>query len=880
MKTIKPMRLSLLTRSFETNRTYYLGVSTLAFFDLESAELLPEVSLWLFAADELGKDSAIDAGIPKSRAEYLVSGSVFTPDGKPQETCPAIARVGTLEKTIYSIGDRFWKGREQSKPQPFSSLPLMWEHAFGGEGYEKNPLGKGASPVETEHGPIQYLPNLELPGKLITKPSQSPDPVGLGPIDITWPQRLSKAGTYDQQWLKELFPGFARDMDWTIHNIASPDQQQAEPFVGIEPFEFVNLHPTKPSVRGKLPGIKSRTFVVQRRDEKEAFVEIPQKLTTIWFFPHAEKGVLIFQGSIVTAEDDASDITHLVLAAEALGQERDVAHYKLALDNRLDKEKGIYYSLKDDDLMPPGSDSGATKDEVQKMTELTKSEGLLQANIKKKIKKQIEDSREVVASHGLDPDVHAPTMPVEQDPPPDDITKLPEYLEKVEEDIKKLKDKQEKFIEERWKELEPVLLQHGIDPEEIRKETEAKPVGPPTFTADGQVAKYRRLADEARAMGTVVDELEDWVTNEEYYQDWLRTEQEIRDSYLVSAHYQGEVPKLDPEASARARDAVLAAYVNNEAFAYKDLGGADLSGLDLRGANFHHGWLESVDFSGSNLEGADFSEAVLARANLSGAQIKGANFRGANLGEANLNGVISGGDIEFSEAILQKADLTRADLHGGRFDNADFTEAVFEATNLNSIRAEGLSFLNTNLSGLSLVDSSLKTTAFIECVLDDVDFSDSTLEGTTFVNCRGSQTKFFRAKTTKLVFAQCGPFANGDYRGGSFKSALFRTTPLRECDFSGAVLDGADLSESDLRGAKFYRAIARDSRFTKADLRDADLTSFNLKGADLQKADIRGTNLTGANLYGANFGRVHSDEATNLQHSNQTKVTIYPLRES
>ena len=132
MKTIKPQRLSLVTRCFENERKFYFGISTLAFIDLSSGALLPEIAMWKFVVEELGKDGVLDAGMPKSNAEFLVTGRAFQPDGEPKETCPVTVKLGGLEKTLYVIGDRFWKGKKQSTPQPFSEMPVTWERAFGG----------------------------------------------------------------------------------------------------------------------------------------------------------------------------------------------------------------------------------------------------------------------------------------------------------------------------------------------------------------------------------------------------------------------------------------------------------------------------------------------------------------------------------------------------------------------------------------------------------------------------------------------------------------------------------------------------------------------------------------------------------------------------
>lgn len=874
------MRLSVVTRPFETNRKFYFGVSTFAFFDFVTGELLPEVAMWTFAAEELGKDAGLDVGIPKKNAEYIIAGSVFTPNGDPLETCPVKARLGSLEKTLYVVGDRFWKGRKQSKPQPFTQIPLTWNRAFGGDGFERNPVGKGAVPVQTEHGEIHFLPNIEQPGKMITEPTQQPDPVGFGPIDITWPQRFSKVGTYDNTWLKEQFPGFALDIDWTIHNIAPEDQQQRDPFEGTETIELLNMHPSKPKLEGRLPGIRARTFVTQRTDREDKFFELNMKLTTVWLFPHAEKGIAIFQSSLEVSEDDASDIVHLMLAAESLDQDKGVAHYQDILAKRLDKEKGIFYSLRDEDLLPPGATEGETRDEVAKMNEILESEGLLRKNMRAGAVRRIEESRELIASHGLDPDLHGPHVPPPEELPPTDMTKIPEFVAEKQKEADEAIETAKKQAEERFEALVPLMKEAGIDPEDIRAETtDFGNVGPPKFTADGELARITGLAEMCRSMGTPVQELEDWVTDEELHERWRQMEMSIKESYLTSAHFQNVAPPMKQEASERAREAVLARYLDGESFAYFDLTGADLSGLDLRGADFRNAWLESTDLSGANLEGANFSEAVLTRAKLTGATVQVTDFTGANLGGADLSGLKTGDRVSFVDAILYEADLSGTDFNGADLKRVDLSKAKFADTKLERVQAEGLFLYETDLEGVSFAGSTLNGADFVECRVNNVDFSETDLDTFTFVKCRGGDTKFFKIKANNFTIVQCEPFPRCDFRGAEITTFNIREMDLRESDFSGAVLEKADLSHANLEGSKFYRTVAKESAWVKTNLQNADMTSINLLDADLQKADIRGTKLIGANLFGANFGRVHSDELTKLTDANQKNVTIYPLRD-
>ena len=231
MKVFKPSKLSVLTRCFGHQRRYYMGVSVLGFVPLAAAPaLLPEPSLWAFAGKRLGKDGALDVGMPKSRAEFLIHGSAYAPGGVPTASVAVGARVGSLVKRLSVIGDRYWiSARHASDAQPFTELPLTWQNAFGGPDFARNPVGKGQAEVEIHGARVVPLPNVERPEGMVASSRDRPEPGGFMPIDISWPQRASLAGTYDQHWLDNLFPGLARNVDWGIFNIAPQDQQLPQP---------------------------------------------------------------------------------------------------------------------------------------------------------------------------------------------------------------------------------------------------------------------------------------------------------------------------------------------------------------------------------------------------------------------------------------------------------------------------------------------------------------------------------------------------------------------------------------------------------------------------------------------------------------------------
>ena len=95
---------------------------------------------------------------------------------------------------------------------------------------------------------------------------------------------------------------------------------------------------------------------------------------------------------------------------------------------------------------------------------------------------------------------------------------------------------------------------------------------------------------------------------------------------------------------------------------------ANLSGADLREA----------DFGGANLSRSDLSETRFNRANLSGANLRGCNLRGADLRLADLRGAdLSMTDL--SGAILCSANLSEADLYSANLNGANLSGANFIA---------------------------------------------------------------------------------------------------------------------------------------------------------------------------------------------------------
>lgn len=875
MKTIKPQKLGILTRVFEFKRRFYLAASVLMYIPLtDTPELFSEAGMWKFAAAELGKDAALDACIPKINPEYLVTGSAFIPGGEPKTGCTVSVRLGMNEKTMYVIGDRYWNSSSPGNPAMFSSMPLDWAHAFGGEGYPKNPLGKGFKPVTINNVIVQWLPNIQLSSPGVTSPDEKPEPAGFGPVDFTWPQRFSKAGTHDDNWLKEDFPGFARDIDWTIFNTASPDQWFNEPLKGDESYQLQNMHPARHVISGQLPGFNARCFINRQTESGELFDEIKTRLKTVWFFPHAERAILIYQGSYEVSDEDAADVSHIIIGAERPGEPKSPDHYSEVMRLRLDKDKGPLYSLKDADLLPDGLSS--TDASIAADKAMFDGEGLIRKNLGKRAVQEIEKARAIVAGYGLDPDLHAPKLPPPEEPLPD-LEHLPEFMEKILAQAEEQKRIAEEGKIKSLKETEELFNKMGMDFNVIRDEIAHTPKGPPEFSAQAQIDSLKELAQRLRSQGIPADEIEAYLADEAFCNRLYEGERKLKEAYRFTAHHQDAALSIPAEIVPGVRDAVQAAYTNGESFKGLDLTGADLSGMELAGVNFEDAFLESVNFSDANIEGCNFKNAVLAHAVLNGARIANSAFENANLGGASLINTTAGG-ANFSGAILARADFTGANAKGALLQGADLSGAIFNNTDFSETRAGQITFLETDLSGVTLKGAMLDNCNFLKVNVSGVDFEGASLKSSVFLESGGKMASFKGADMTNVRFVSQCNFENSDFSGACLNNANLRGSILDGCNFTLASLSGADLSECKLKGSRFYRSIAKDTRFTKANLSGAVMISINAMNASFQRADICGANLTGANLYQADLARVHTNPETKLGEALTTKVRIYPLR--
>ena len=218
----------------------------------------------------------------KPQCDVVLNASAHAPGGRPTQSVTVGARVGNWSKSFDVLGNRRWVETvaivNPSEPEHFTTQPISYDVAFGGvdnldrdeelpAAYLDNPVGVGwhrRSNLGRIHN--KPVPNTQKRGESVSVPWGSYTPMSFGHIGRGWPQRLPFAGTYDQNWLDNVFPFLPKDFDPRYFQSAPADQWIPYPRGG-EPVQLYNLTP-EGQMQFQLPQLDLPvTFGIRRHDD-------------------------------------------------------------------------------------------------------------------------------------------------------------------------------------------------------------------------------------------------------------------------------------------------------------------------------------------------------------------------------------------------------------------------------------------------------------------------------------------------------------------------------------------------------------------------------------------------------------------------------------
>jgi len=854
MRILKPLRLGLLTRPYQYRNRHHLGITVLALATMDPEPvLLAESELWKMTGEVLDEDEAVDLGIPKPCAEFLVSGKAYSHDPDSPGRCAVLAQVGDREKQLLVTGKRAWVDNQRTtEPLPVQGVPVNWRHAYGGPGHQENPFGIGAAP-----GPdgIHLAPQVEAFDQRMMRANEKCQPAGLGPISPVRPRRFKLAGDYEPDYLENAFPGLPNTLDPHYFNAASPDQWfpgQPELPPGAA-YRLGNLHPRHEILEGTLPRWRARAFL--RRHGASVLEDVPLRHTTVWFFPDHERMVLLFHGVADLDSDDGSDIALVMPALElADTPPRDARHYERVVVRRQSKENGAAYALRDSDLVPASVMRELVDMNARETAPLTVNMRQRALNLKRDMMDRVKEAGHDPASYGLTADLPQ-TERIDLDDVADHLRKMRRQTRLAKVDaVRRLRDGEARLENAFGKSENP-----AVDLDQLKQRVRGQAPGGPPQLGEEHGGGMQPVVDLARQ---VQAQYPDIANADDFAQLTEQAHNRQKEVYRHTAHLQQPVDAAPASRSLRMRRRVESLLQGSRDLSGLDLTGVDLSGLDLSGARCRGTWMESADLSRTRLAGADLSQAVLTRATLNRTDCSGADFTHANLGG------IEATDSDFRQArfnrtVMDHAELDCCDLRQAHIEQCVWAGVSFFKCALDdAYLRELMLWQDCRLVSGSHAGARLERVTFLEAVLHNTSYARATLESCTWMRSQFYEAPDYRGATmTSCAFVETA-MAGARFNEALLRDCNLRDTDLEGADFSQARLLNTDLSESNLRASRFVRADARESLFMGAYWEKADLRQGDFIDALMPKSDLRHADLRGANLFRTDVSQSVMDDTT------------------
>ncbi len=736
-----------------------------------------------FPGGDIPFDDGLDgAGAPrydmdfapfKPATDLFLVGHCHPPGGTPTARCQAGFSVGERRVAVTVTGDRHWQvgmvRTTASEPIPFTRMPLRYEHAFGGPGYDPNPIGKGhgAGKRRPASDRALLLPNVEHPDRLVASPAGDPGPAGLGPVDRRWAGRTRWLGTYDSRWEHERWPWYPEDFDWRYWSAAPPGLTAERYLRGDEPLILTHVHPRQAEFQTRLPDLRLRGFVRRATAGASALEEVPMRLDTLWIDADAERAVLVWRGACETVDADASDISQAFIDAEtASAPGHPVEHFEQRFRERL-AEIEAEWAI--DEEKPPPADAASPEPAAPEEAAATPEEQALARAI-------AELEQVVEPLPGVDPE--APTPDPEaldaelarysgrepEDTPDTGWTRARVAVNETPLAGEDLSGLDLSGLDLTGRDLRGTLLDRADLAATVLAGANLSAASLTAARVDGAVFAGTWLAgaDLSRVTGAGAD-----------FSSARMAESRLVDAQLPDARLQGaDLTGADlTDASLIGAD-FTAATLTSAHFVRASLRMAKMIEVNVRDAYFGEAVLTRVAAAGARLAEADFSGASLPGADFSRADLAGALFEGAqapdmNLDDADLTGFRGGEGSDFSDltarraraagSMWENAVLPRAVFSAADLTEADFSGADLRDANLAGANAPGARFIGAALSGASLASINLFQGSLERARLDGAQLGDSNCYGVEFLDADTTTATLHGANLTMTKLAGRAP---------------------------------------------------------------------------------------------------------------------------
>lgn len=230
------------------------------------------------------------------------------PSGRPESCVDVQVTVGPVRHSLRIYGDRTYGeisggGNRVSHPGQFTSMPIIYERAFGGVDPETglpfphNPVGTGYATSEKAAAGLR-LPNVTALDEGSLDHTRPRLPAGLCAIPSNWSPRKEMAGTADESWAETRAPLWPADWNPLYCNAAPGPLQTRHKLHGGETVTLINLS-RQPELRFRLP----RVFFDMRTKVSNGYVRHDVGLDRVIVEPELQRLVLVWRSTLNCGRD-------------------------------------------------------------------------------------------------------------------------------------------------------------------------------------------------------------------------------------------------------------------------------------------------------------------------------------------------------------------------------------------------------------------------------------------------------------------------------------------------------------------------------------------------------------------------------------------------
>ena len=360
MSVIKPDEMIFTKNVFQWKGLYYASLSAAVGFYLNKPVRHYSEQKMQNIWPTLNLESAIDEGYPKSRAEVLVMGNVKLPKNKNPNLIHL--KMQGIDKKLAVHGHKVWEkigfSTLDTKPvvRAEDTIPLSWEHAFGGKGFLANPSGKGFAVSRFDFSdkgkPVAY-PHFMSPNMGSFNPtSQAIEPDCLAPLPLLHPLRQRYFNATKEYWLDQGgLPTLPDNLDLDYFQQVPRNQQREGFFQAGEEFALSGMGA---DIKSKLPDVNVRLF---SSNHKLTVKEYVLQRDTLMLIPEHNLGIILFRATVPVQDIHANEHMHYLLALESPESVQSVKFYQQQLYEYLEPDAALKHAFKEglgvDKTTPP-----------------------------------------------------------------------------------------------------------------------------------------------------------------------------------------------------------------------------------------------------------------------------------------------------------------------------------------------------------------------------------------------------------------------------------------------------------------------------------------------------------------------------------------------